>query len=371
MTASPFPLPESTSKAPPESPPSGPKPSPKPGLGARLLRWFVIALILFLIVGSVFLYLGARQYQAFVDTPLAIPEAGVVFEIPPGRSIRAVSRDLAEAGWLTSAESLEFLARSEAYAARIQAGRFRLEPGMTPREVLDLFASGKVQQYPLQLLEGWNFRQVMQAVNASEHLERTLPDAEPATVMRALGFPEEHPEGRFFPDTYHFPAGFTDVQFLARAHRAMQERLETVWAERESDSPLKTAYEALILASIIEKETGAAEERPEIAGVFIRRLRKGMRLQTDPTVIYGMGEAYQGNIRRRDLRADTPYNTYTRDGLPPTPIALPGAESLRAAVRPAPGKSLYFVAKGDGTHHFSATLKEHNRAVRTYQLKRR
>ena len=349
---------------------TGSKQAPKPGLGQRIFRWLVGLLILSLVLGSILLYLGWRDYRAFVETPLAIPEQGLVFEILPGSSIRAISREMVKAGWLASAERMEVLARSEHYASRIQAGRFRLESGMTPRDVLKRFASGKVLQYQLTLLEGWNFRQIMQAVTASDDLSRTLPNSHPDTVMQALGFPDQHPEGRFFPDTYHFPADTTDVRFLARAYRTMQERLRTVWETRDEDLPLASAYEALILASIIEKETGMAAERPQIAGVFVRRLRKGMRLQTDPTVIYGMGEAYQGNIRRRDLRADTPYNTYTRKGLPPTPIAMPGAGALSAAVHPAAGDSLYFVAKGDGSHHFSATLKEHNKAVRTYQLKR-
>ena len=212
---------------------------------------------------------------------------------------------------------------------------------------------------------------MMEAVRHHPKIQQTLEGLSDAEIMDRLGHPDENPEGRFFPDTYHFPRGTTDVVFLQRAYATMARRLDEAWRQRAPDLPLKTPYQALILASIIEKETGLPEERPAIAGVFIRRLRKGMRLQTDPTVIYGLGESCDGELRRRDLRRDTPYNTYVHKGLTPTPIALPGAGSLRAAVNPAPGDALYFVATGNGGHVFSNTLKEHNRAVRKYQLRRR
>jgi UPF0755 protein len=205
---------------------------------------------------------------------------------------------------------------------------------------------------------------------ANEALQQTLSGVDSEELMTLLGLPGEHPEGKFFPDTYQFTRGMTDLEFLRRAQRKMDQELAAAWAKKADDVPLKDPYEALILASIVEKETGQADERPQIAGVFARRLEKGMKLQTDPTVIYGMGEKFDGNIRLKDLREDTPYNTYVHTGLPPTPICMPGRDALHAAVDPAPGKAIYFVAKGDGTHAFSTTLTEHNAAVRKYQLKR-
>ena len=236
--------------------------------------------------------------------------------------------------------------------------------------MLALLVSGRSVSYSLTLLEGWNIRQVRAAVAGHEALRQTLEGVDNLDLMERLGHPGKHPEGRFFPDTYQFRRGTTDVEFLLRAMRKMDEELAQAWQARAENIPLQSAEEALILASIIEKETGLASERPQIAGVFSRRLQKGMKLQTDPTVIYGMGEDFDGNIRRKDLREDTPYNTYVHTGLPPTPICMPGREALRAAVDPAPGNSLFFVSRGDGSHVFSATLKEHNAAVRQYQLKK-
>jgi UPF0755 protein len=227
-----------------------------------------------------------------------------------------------------------------------------------------------VISYSFTLVEGWTFQQVLEAVREQEALQGTFENLTAEAIMERLGHPGEHPEGRFLADTYHFPRGTTDLALLQRAYGAMQEFLQQEWDRRAADLPFKTPYEALILASIVEKETAVAEERPQIAGVFIRRLRKGMKLQTDPTVIYGMGERFDGNIRRRDLSENTPYNTYVHRGLTPTPISMPGRDAIRAVLHPADGKSLYFVAKGDGSHYFSATLQEHNKAVRKYQLKR-
>jgi UPF0755 protein len=221
------------------------------------------------------------------------------------------------------------------------------------------------------VVEGWTFQQLLDALRENEAIRQTLTDRDGAAIMAQLGKPDLHPEGQFAPDTYRFPRGTSDLEFLRRAHNTLQEWLDSAWRERAEDLPYDSAYDALIMASIIEKETGLASEREAIAGVFVRRLKRTMRLQTDPTVIYGMGSAYNGNIRRADLRRDTPYNTYTRHGLPPTPIALPGRESLHAALHPAEGDALYFVAKGDGSHQFSATLEEHLDAVRLYQLRRR
>ena len=243
--------------------------------------------------------------------------------------------------------------------------------GLTPAALLDLLVSGKVIEYSLTLVEGWTFAQVLEATRSHPVLVQSLaPDAGPGDVMTALGHPGEHPEGRYFPDTYQFPRGTTDLQVLARSYDRMAEVLAREWDARAEGLPITDPYEALTLASIVEKETGRAEERPAIAGVFVRRLEKGMLLQTDPTVIYGLGDAFDGNLRRRDLERDTPYNTYTRAGLTPTPICMPGRDAIHAVLHPADGDALYFVATGDGGHHFSATLSEHNRAVRRYQLNR-
>ena len=229
---------------------------------------------------------------------------------------------------------------------------------------------GDVISHRFTLVEGWTFRQVLAAIGENETLRHTLEGLPEKEIMRRLEYPGERAEGRFLADTYQFPRDSTDLALLARAYDAMQTFLQAQWRNREPGLPLKDPYEALILASIVEKETAVAAERPQIAGVFVRRLQKGMKLQTDPTVIYGIGEKFDGNIRRRDLTRDTPYNTYTRNGLPPTPICMPGRAAIEAVLHPAPGKTLYFVAKGDGTHYFSATLEEHTRAVRKYQLRK-
>jgi UPF0755 protein len=322
------------------------------------------------LVGSLLLAWAWMQYQAFLDTPLTIAPEGLVYEVPRGTSLAALARDLEARGVVDNGRYLAWYWRYTGQANRIRAGEYRLEPGLDPDGLLALLVSGRTVTYTLTLIEGWNIRQVRAAVAAHPVLEHTLGDADDAALMERLGRPGEHPEGRFFPDTYHFSRGTSDLEFLRRAMHAMDRELEAAWAARVADIPLETPYQALILASIIEKETGLAEERRDIAGVFARRLRLGMKLQTDPTVIYGMGERFDGNIRRADLREDTPYNTYVHRGLPPTPIAMPGREALRAAVDPAPGKTLYFVSRGDGSHVFSATLEEHNAAVRKYQLKR-
>jgi UPF0755 protein len=320
--------------------------------------------------GSFSLAWVMMSLNSFSSNPMQLPEAGVSYELMPGSSLSAVARDLEQRGYLESAFYFQLMARLDGQASRIKAGEYHLASGLTPKSLLALLVSGRVMSHTLTLVEGWNFQQVLVAVAGHQALKKTLSDLSDEEIMAKLGFPDMHPEGRFLPDTYHFPKGTSDLDFLRRAHSAMEQLLAREWASREPDLPLKSPYEALIIASIVEKETGRAEERPEIAGVFIRRLRKGMRLQTDPTVIYGMGQAFNGNIRRSDLRQDTPYNTYVHGGLPPTPISMPGADALHAVLHPADGKSLYFVAKGDGYHHFSDTLAEHNKAVRKYQLKR-
>lgn len=310
------------------------------------------------------------EYRQFVETPLNLNEGGVIYTVPAGHSLWAIARDLEQAGMIANARYLGWYGRHLGLASQIKAGEYRLTGTMTPDDLLALLVSGRSINYSLTLLEGWNINQVRAAVTAHPALQQTLGAVENGDLMALLDRPGEHPEGRFFPDTYRFTRGTTDLDFLRRAMQTMDRELETAWQARSEGLPLTSPYEALILASIIEKETGQADERPAIAGVFTRRLQKGMKLQTDPTVIYGMGERFNGNIRRKDLREDTPYNTYVHKGLPPTPICMPGREALQAAVDPAAGKALYFVSRGDGSHVFSATLKEHNAAVRKYQLRK-
>jgi UPF0755 protein len=308
------------------------------------------------------------EYESFRERPLTLPEDGMVYDLEPGSSVTSLAADLAARGVIEKPLLLRLLARLTRQADRLKAGEYRIPQGTTPVQLLQILASGKVIQYPLTLVEGWTFRQVKAAIETHEALQHTLGGLSGQEIMQRLGHPDQHPEGRFYPDTYHFPRGETDLAFLKRAYRRMQRVLAEAWGQRDEDLPFASPDEALVLASIVERETGLPEERPRIAGVFIRRLQKGMLLQTDPTVIYGMGERYDGNIRRRDLETDTPYNTYLRKGLTPTPIAMPSGASIRAVMHPEDGKALYFVATGDGGHHFSNTLKEHNRAVRKYQL---
>lgn len=308
------------------------------------------------------------DYRNFLETPLALPEEGAVYTVIPGTSLRQIAKDLTELGVLRSPTYLVWYGRVTGHARRIQAGEYRIQSGATPVSLVSDFVAGNVQQYSLTLVEGWNYQQVLEAVRSSEYLTQTLGAVSRDTLLPKLGYPEQHPEGMFFPDTYYFPRGTTDEAFLQRAYDAMQSHLAEQWANRSEGLPVSTPYEALILASIIEKETAVPDERKAIAGVFVRRLQKGMRLQTDPTVIYGLGDKYDGNLRRRDLRSDNPYNTYRIRGLPPTPIAMPSLAAIEAALHPAPGEALYFVSRGDGSHEFSATLEEHNEAVIKYQL---
>jgi UPF0755 protein len=311
-----------------------------------------------------------QQYQQFRSSPLDVPEGGLVLDFQPGSTLRGLARDLAARGALAHPHWLRLLGRETGLAARLQAGEYRIEPGTTPEGLLRQLAAGRVLQHDLTLVEGHTFRQMMERLRAHPALVQTLVDIPDAEIMRSIGREGEHPEGRFLPDTYHFPRGTTDVDFLRRAYTAMELVLNDAWEKRAENLPLKTPYEALILASIVERETGLPEERGTIAGVFTRRLQKGMRLQTDPTVIYGIGPDFDGRIRYVHLRTDTPYNTYTRHGLPPTPIAMPGIEAIQATLHPEPGDALYFVSRNDGSHYFSATLAEHNRAVDKYQRNR-
>ncbi len=292
-----------------------------------------------------------------------------IYAVKPGMTLRAFARELSSRDVLPESHSFVWLAYLTGHQRDLKTGEYRFRNGMTARELLDQIVAGRVVEYPLVLVEGWTFRQFLDAIEEAPKLTRTLTGLSPRAIMERLGHPGEHPEGRFFPDTYYYSSGQTELAILANAYDKMQKLLQQEWEKRDNNLPFKDPYEALILASIVEKETGRADERRMIAGVFVNRLRHGMRLQTDPTVIYGMGESFDGNLRLKDLRRDTPYNTYTRSGLPPTPVAMPGKESLQAVMHPVVNGALYFVARGDGSHEFSATLEEHNKAVIKYQLK--
>lgn len=330
-------------------------------------RWIGLGLILLAAAGS-----GGWEvyrYRSALEKPL-LNSVPVLFEIHPGESINSVSQRLQALGLLEKGRWFEILAFQQRAAGGVKAGEYEIGPGTTLRGLLNLFVSGKVKQHRFTLVEGWTIGQVLTALQSHPALQSTLQGVPLENLLAELELAAGHPEGWFFPDTYFFTRGTQDREILRRAHQRMQQVLNEEWMQRDPDLPLKTPYEALILASIVEKETGRREERGRIAGVFIRRLQKDMRLQSDPTVIYGMGEVYQGDIRTPDLRADTPYNTYVHWGLPPTPIALPGRDAIHAVLHPAAGDELYFVARGDGSHQFSATLKEHNQEVARYQKRR-
>lgn len=297
--------------------------------------------------------------------PLA--RESVELSIEPGTSPREVARAWVEAGVQIDPWMLYEWFRWSGDSRRIRAGSYGIEAGTSPRQLLDKMVRGDELLESVRIIEGWTLRQMRAALAAAPHLKPLTAAMSDAELMAALGVPGLPAEGRFFPDTYIYSRGVSDLTVLRRAHKALQVRLEKAWVERAPDLPLKSADEALILASIVEKETGREEDRGLVAGVFANRLRIGMPLQTDPTVIYGLGTRFDGNLRKRDLQADTPYNTYLRAGLPPTPIALPGAASLRAAVQPRRTRALYFVARGDGSSEFSETLVDHNRAVNRYQ----
>ncbi len=324
-------------------------------------RLLAITVILGLIAGSAVLFF-TQQYRHFLETPLNLPAKAYVLEVEPGTSGSSIIKHLSKSGITRDSWHWRLLMRLEPPA--IKTGEYQLHPGMLPRELLQWLSSGAVVQYRFTVVEGWTFTQLLQALANNNILKHTLdPDPDEARAAITARLAMDHPEGWFFPETYQFTRGDSDADILGRAYRVMRKELKSAWQVRNDELPLKSPYELLILASIIEKETAKEDERGQIAGVFIRRLKKGMRLQTDPTVIYGMGDSFDGNIRRRDLKTDTPYNTYTRSGLPPTPIAMPGRASLLAAAQPAAGDALYFVADGSGGHTFSATLQEHSEAV--------
>ena len=327
------------------------------------MKWLLRAVLaLLLIVG-----LAAGAVWQWLRTPLALAAPSVELSIEPGTNPAEVARAWVAAGVQTDARWLYQWFKWSGQAKQIRAGSYEVHAGVTPRELLDKMVRGDQILEQLRLIEGWNWRQVRAALATAPSLNAKTAAMTDAEVMAALGEPGVAPEGRFFPDTYAYSRGVSDLTVLKRARAAMQQRLAAAWDQRAPGLPLRSPEEALILASIVEKETGAPSDRSKVAAVFINRLRIGMPLQTDPTVIYGLGEAFDGNLRKRDLLADTPFNTYTRGGLPPTPIAMPGAASLKAALNPAPVKALYFVARGDGSSELSDDLPAHNRAVNKYQ----
>lgn len=303
----------------------------------------------------------------FASAPIKQPRPDVEFAIQSGSGLRAAVRQMQAAGLEFSGPSFVLMARALGRAGNIKAGYYALAEGATPLDLLDKITRGDFVQRSILLVEGWTFAQARAALDAHPDVRHDTLGLSDEEVMARIGRPGVLPEGRFFPDTYVFAKGTSDVDILKRAYDSLARHLAQAWEERDADLPLKTEEEALILASIVEKETGRAEDRATIAAVFHNRLRIGMLLQTDPTVIYGMGERFDGNLRRNDLRTDTPYNTYTRRGLPPTPIALPSRAAIDAVMHPADTDALYFVARGDGSSHFSRTLDEHNRAVNRYQ----
>jgi UPF0755 protein len=327
-----------------------------------------VRLLLLAVLLLVVLALGAGGWLAlYAQQPVAPAQLPARFTLDPGIGLTQASRRMAEAGVIDHPLAFRLLGRALGHAARIKAGSYEVNRPLTPLDLFDMITRGVIARAQITVIEGWTFREMRAALNANpdlRHDTRALSDAE---LLARIDARENHPEGLFFPDTYVFDVGSGDLEVYRTAYRAMRERLDALWPARAPGLSYATPYQALIMASIVEKETGAASERPLIAAVFTNRLKIDMRLQTDPTVIYGLGERFDGNLRRRDLLDDTPYNSYTRAGLPPTPIALPGMASLRAALNPAASRAIYFVARGDGSHQFSDNLDDHNRAVARYQ----
>ena len=322
-------------------------------------RFFLLALCLMLLA------VAGLSWYAF--SPLKLRSDPADFSIKPGSSLKSATRQIVESGVELNAWQFNLLGRLLGKAGTIKAGSYEVGRGITPLALLDKLTAGEVTQAEVVFIEGWTFRQVRAALNADpgvRHDSAALSDAE---IMAQLGAAGRNPEGLFFPDTYLFGKGASDLDILRRAYKAMDRQLQAAWQQRAPDLPYRSPYEALIMASVIEKKTGQATDRALIGGVFVNRLRLGMMLQTDPSVIYGLGEKFDGNLRKKDLLADTPHNTYTRTGLPPTPIAMPGQASLQAALNPAKTPALYFVARGDGSSEFSHTMAEHERAVAKYQ----
>lgn len=326
-----------------------------------MIKKFIFSIIVFALL--------AAAGVTFIANQPVIDRDGrpIEFSIKAGSSVRSTSQQIADAGVPVNPWIFELLARLTGKGSRLKAGSYEAKPGATPLTLIDQLVRGEFAQEGVAIIEGWSFKQMRQAIAAHPAVRHDTAGMSDRELMEKIGIQYTHPEGLFFPDTYRFAKGASDLMIYKQAHALLQKRLNEAWARRSPTVPYKSPYEALIMASIIEKETGQKSERNLIAAVFVNRLRKGMLLQTDPTVIYGMGEKFQGNIRKRDLETDTPYNTYTRSGLPPTPIALPGAESLEAALNPANSDALYFVARGNGTSEFNNNLADHNRAVNKYQ----
>lgn len=324
----------------------------------ELLLWLLFVLF---IMGGLFAY--------YARTPIPLERLPLVFQLKPGSSLKSAAHQIKLAGGLGNEWLFVALGRGLGKASHIKPGNYQLEHEVTPLKLLTIISKGQVEQSSLTIIEGSTFRQLRATLNAEPTLRHDSAGLTTAEIMKRIGATEQHAEGQFFPDTYIYDKGSSDIMVLKRAYQLMRQNLQDGWKKRDADLPFKTPYEALILASIVEKETGKPVDRSMIASVFINRLRKNMRLQTDPTVIYGIGDKFDGNLRKRDLSRDTPYNTYTRNGLPPTPICLPGLAAIQATLHPETSRALYFVARGDGTSHFSNTLIEHNNAVNTYQIK--
>jgi UPF0755 protein len=327
-----------------------------------------MALIKKLIVTGVIVSVAAvGGFSWWAKKPITNAEPVIPFAVAQGSNAIAASQQIAKAGVPVNPFLFAMLARVTGKSARIKAGSYELKPGTTPRGLLTQLVRGEFAQESVTIIEGWTFRQMRQTLAAAPSLKHDTADLSDKELLARIAPDFTSPEGLFFPDTYLFAKGSSELQIFKQAHQAMMERLKAAWAKRDPALPYANPYEALVMASIVEKETGQKSERPMIAGVFVNRLKAGMLLQTDPTVIYGMGEKYEGKIRKKDLETDTPYNTYVRAGLPPTPIALPGVQSLQAALAPARTDALYFVSRGDGTSKFSGNLTDHNKAVNKYQ----
>ncbi len=322
------------------------------------------------IIGAIAVLSFAAYLAYYAKSPLNIPSASQDVSIKANSGLSSIANQLVEQGVIKNKLLFIVLARLMGKEASLQAGEYTLNANVTPYELLLSLSSGKTTQAKITFIEGKTFKDMLASLEKNPAVTNTVQQLSNADIMALINAEQSHPEGMFFPDTYYFDRGTKDIVLLKRAHEIMTTKLEQAWQGREQGLPYKNSYEALIMASIVEKETGMASERPMIAGVFVNRMRIGMKLQTDPTVIYGMGDGFDGNIRRKDLRKDTSYNTYTRYGLPPTPIAMPSMAAIDAALHPAKTKALYFVGKGDGSHAFSNSLIDHNRAVAKYQLKR-
>ncbi|WP_198265594.1 endolytic transglycosylase MltG [sulfur-oxidizing endosymbiont of Gigantopelta aegis] len=344
-----------------------------------MIKKLLILLLFLAVIGTAVAAWFWNDYSLSLSKPIAISkhQSESLFTVNKGDRVKNIAENLRQKDIIQQPEYFRIYARLSHKAEKIKAGEYVLKSGMTVVDVIDLFVLGKVNQYALTIVEGWTFKETIARIRQDSNLVKTAEFAQAlnskteAALANKLGSESMRLEGLIYPDTYKFPKGTTDFQFLKRAYDNMQAVLADEWVKREKKTPLKSAYEALILASIVEKESGVSSERGKIAGVFIRRMNKKMRLQSDPTIIYGMGDSYKGNIRRRDINKKTAYNTYQIKRLPPTPIAIPGREAIHAVLHPDKGKYLYFVADGSGGHKFSKTLKEHNRAVRKYILKKK